>query len=192
MAGDLGGEDRAARRTQFDEPDREADGGLDRGKPASRQHQKQRADEPLLPQHRFEIGEVTADHWLDIGVGAGGREALVFAHLGGHVARQGDRDPGQPFGEDLAGAALMRRVRKAVQKADRDRLDAVVAEAVGQRRYPSLVERHQHPAARVDALAHRKAQPPRDQRRRQVDIDVILLEPVLVPDLDRVAEPLGG
>ena len=39
---------------------------------------------------------------------------------------------------------------------------------------------------------HRKAQPARHQRRRQVDVDVVLLEPVLVADLDRVAEALGG
>ena len=192
MPRDLGGEDRAARRAQFDEAHREADRGLDRGQPAAGQHQKQRADEAFTPQHGLEIGEVTADQWLDIGVGAGGREALVFAHLGRHVARQGDRDPGQPVGEDLAGAALMRRIGKAVQKTDRDRLDAGGGEPVGQRGHPRLVERHEHPAARVDALAHRKAQPARHQRRRQVDVDVVLLEPVLVPDLDRVAEALGG
>ena len=54
-----------------------------------------------------------------------------------------------------------------------------------------LVERRDDPAARVDALRHDKAQAARHQGRRQVDIDVVLLEAVLVPDLDRVAEPLG-
>ena len=52
-----------------------------------------------------------------------------------------------------------------------------------------LVERGDDPAARVDPLRHDKAQPARHQRRRQVDIDVVLLEAVLVPDLDRVAKP---
>ena len=87
--------------------------------------------------------------------------------------------------------ALVRRVGKAVQKADRDALDAERGEPVGQRIDRLLVERRHDPAARVDPLRHDKAQAARHQRRRQVDIDVVLLEAVLVPDLDRVAEPLG-
>ncbi len=161
------------------------------GQPAARQHQKQRADKAFASQHRFEIGEIAADQRLDIGVGAGRREALVFAHLGRDVARQGDRHPGQPRGQDLAGTAFVRRVGKAVQKSDRDDLDALGDQAVGQRGQRCLVERHKDPAAGVDALAHRKTQPARHQGRRQVDIYIVLLEPVFVPDLDRVAKALG-
>ena len=99
LSGDLGGEDGAARRPRLDEPHRKADRGLDRGQPAARQHQEQRAGKPLLTQQGFEIGEVAADQRLDISVCAGGREALVFAHLGRHFARQGDRDTGQAIGQ---------------------------------------------------------------------------------------------
>jgi len=85
----------------------------------------------------------------------------------------------------------MRRVREAVQEPDRDAFDVLGGQAVGQCGHRRPVERHQDPAAGVDAFGHRKTQPARHQRRWQVDIDVVLLEPVLVPDLDRVAKPLG-
>ncbi len=93
--------------------------------------------------------------------------------------------------QNRAGASFVGRVGKAVQKADRDRLDALHGERFGEGRDPGLVERHQHPAFRVDALAHRKAQPARDQWRGQVDVDIVLLEAVFVADLDRVAKALG-
>ena len=85
----------------------------------------------------------------------------------------------------------MRRVDVAVQKADRDALDLLGLEPLGKRRHRRLVERRHHPAARVDPLGHDAAQPARHQGRRQVDIDVVLLEAVLVADLDRVAEAFG-
>ncbi len=93
--------------------------------------------------------------------------------------------------QKLAGAAFMRGVGKAVQKADRDRFDALRDERLGEGGDTGFVERHQHPALGVDALAHRKAQTARHQRRRQVDIDVVLLKAVFVTDLDRVAKTLG-
>ena len=122
LPGDLGGEDRAARRARFDEPHRKADRGLDRGQPAARQHQEQRAGEPLAPQQRLEVGEVAADH-------AAGhrrwRRRSRSARIRASPARPRSTSvigtPGQMFGQDLAGAALMRRVGEAVQKADRDR-----------------------------------------------------------------------
>ena len=51
---------------------------------------------------------------------------------------------------------------------------------------------NQHVPLSVDALADRQAQPARHQRRRQVDVDVVLLEPVFVADLDHVAKAFGG
>ena len=176
---------------EFDQPHRKADRGLDRRQPAARQHQEQRAAEPLAPQQRLEAGEIAPDHRLHIGVGAGGREALVFAHLGRHLGRQRDGDAGQPCREDVAGALLVRRVGEAVQIADRDALDAGGGEPVGEALDRGLVERDHGAAARVDPLRHDKAQPARHQGRRQVDIDVVLLEAVLVADLDRVAEAFG-
>ena len=43
LARDAGGKDRAARRAGFDQADRKADRGVDRGDAAARGHQQQRA-----------------------------------------------------------------------------------------------------------------------------------------------------
>ena len=130
---------------------------------------------------RVEAGEIARHQRLDIGVGAGGREALVLAHLGRDLARQRDRHAGQPRGEDLARCAARAPGwrRRAGSRSRRSRCRRLRAPA--QRRHRRLVERH---AARrpwrVDALGHGEAQVARHQRRRQLDVDVVLLEAVLV------------
>ena len=63
-----------------------------------------------------------------IGVGDGGRGALVFADLGADLAGERDRHARQLLGQDGAGAALVRLVGEAVQEADGDRLDLVRAQ----------------------------------------------------------------
>ena len=90
---------------------------------------------------------------------------------------------------DLADAALVRRVGEAVQKADRDRLDAAARRARSSARATpaSSSGTSTLPCASMRSR-HRQAQPARHQRRRQVDIDVVLLEAVLVADLDRCRE----
>ena len=85
----------------------------------------------------------------------------------------------------------MRRVGETVQEADRDAVDLLGDEAFGKPFNRGLVERRDDLALGIDALRHDKAQPARHQRRREVDIDVVLLKAVFVPDLDRVTEPLG-
>ncbi len=85
----------------------------------------------------------------------------------------------------------MHRVGEAVQEADRGRLYVLGGEPGGDAVDIALVQRHEHLAFGVDALADGKAQAARHQRRRQVDIDVVLLEAVFVPDLDGVPEALG-
>ncbi len=94
--------------------------------------------------------------------------------------------------DHLGDASLMRRVGETVQEADGDRLDRLrldLAEDAGDIR---LVERRDDCPLRVHPLGDAPAPAARHQRRRQVDVDVILLEAVLVADLDGVAKPLGG
>src|SRR5262249_57749359 len=55
-----------------------------------------------------------------------------------------------------------------------------------------FIEWDQHLPLRIDPLADRQAQPARNGRRRQIDVDVVLLEAVFVADLHHVAEALGG
>ncbi len=177
---------------EFDEPHRIADRGVDGRDPAARAHQQHRALEAGVGELALEPAEITPHQRLDVGVGASGGEALVFAHFRRHVGRERHRDVGQPRPDGVADAPLVIRIGEAVQEADCDGLDLLRCQRRDRGREARRVERHQHVAMRVDALAHRKAQPARHQRRRQVDVDVVLLEPILVADLDHVAEALGG
>ena len=93
----VAGEDGAAHRPGFDEADGEADRRPDIGDAAARQHDVERADEACVPQVRLQLAQVARHDRLDVGVGAGGGEALVFAHLRRHLGRQRDRELGQRF-----------------------------------------------------------------------------------------------
>ncbi len=90
-------EDGAAGRTGFDQPHREADRRRDGGDAAARHHQEQRTGEACGGEVALEIGEIAPHQRLDIGVGAGGGEALVFAHLRRHVAGERHREMRQAF-----------------------------------------------------------------------------------------------
>src|SRR5215470_13290258 len=86
----------------------------------------------------------------------------------------------------------MIRIGEAVQETDRHCLDLLCGESIDCASDAGLIQRRQYLALRVDALAHGQSQPARNERRRQIDIEVVLLETVFVPDLDDVAEPFGG
>ena len=83
-------------------------------------------------------------------------------------------------------------VHVAVQKADGDAAHGLRTQAGNQGFNVGLGQGQQHLAACVEAFVHRQAQPTRHQRRRQVDVEVVLLIAVLVAHLDDVAEALGG
>ena len=95
-------------------------------------------------------------------------------------------------GDRLAEAALVVRIGEAVQEGDRHGLDFLRGERLDRAHHAGFIERDENLALRIDPLAHRQPQPPRDQRRRQVDIDVVLLEPIFVPDFEHVAKSFGG
>ena len=192
LPGDGRGEDRAAGGSGFDQPHRKANGGLGRGNAAARCHQQHRTAKAGAGKLAFQPGHVAAHQGLQIGVGAGGGETLVFAHLRRHFGRQRYREMGQPARDRVADAALVIRIGEAVQEADRNGLDVLAGERFDGAGHARIVERHLHRALGVDALADRQPKPARHQRRRQIDIDVVLLEAVFVPDLDDVAKALGG
>ena len=76
---------------------------------------------PLSPP--LEARKVAPHQRLDIGVGAGGGETLVFAHLRRDLGRERHRHVRQSADDFIADAALVLRIGEAVQEADRDRLD---------------------------------------------------------------------
>ena len=74
--------------------------------PAARRHQQQRAAKPRLRNPRSSLREIASHHRLQIGIGAGGRETLVLAHLGRNLATTASR-------QRQAGAARALRRRGA-------------------------------------------------------------------------------
>ena len=76
-----------------------------------------------------------------------------------------------------------------MQQPDRDRPDAVPLEPRQKRVHRFLVEGNQDLAFVIHPLGDRPAQAPRHQRRRPVDGEVVLVEPVLEGHLHRIAEP---
>jgi hypothetical protein len=182
-------EDGAAGGAGFDEPHRKARRRLDPREAAAREHQEQWAAHAGSGKLAAEISEIGRDQRLQVGVGARGREALVFAHLRRDLARERHRNARKALGKQGRDAHLMTRLREAVEEPDCHRLDPLALDLVNGAVHVRLVERDQHAPARIDALAHRKAQAAWDERRRQIDADVVLLEAVLVADLDGVTKP---
>ena len=80
-------------------------------------------------------------------------------------------------------------ISEAVQEPDRYRLHLLCGERFERAGEAGQVQRHQHFPLRIDPLADWESQSARNQRRRQIDIDVVLLEPVLVADLETSRNP---
>src|SRR5262249_34484491 len=55
-----------------------------------------------------------------------------------------------------------------------------------------VIEWEEHLALGINPLGDRQAQPPWNERRRQIHVDIVLFEAVFVADLEPVAEALGG
>ena len=192
LARDTGGEDRAARGPGFDQSDREANRGLGGRDPAARGHQQEGTVKAGAQELAGELHKIAPDQRLEIGVRAGGGEALVFAHLRRDVAGQRHCDLRQPARNRIADPALVIRIGEAVQQPDRHGLDLLGSERLDRTGDAGFVERNQHLTLRIDPLADGQAQPAGNEGRRQIDVDVVLLEAVFVADLDHVAEPFGG
>ena len=84
------------------------------------------------------------------------RRALVLLLLAEDLRRERHGDARQLLAEDRAEPLLVRRMEVRVQQADRDRLDARVAQLPGDRARVGVVERCAHGAVREHALATSK------------------------------------
>jgi hypothetical protein len=127
-----------------------------------------------------------------IGVRDGGRQPLVLPDFRADLRREADRDAGQLFGQNFAGAPFVGGVRIGVQKAHRDRLRAGTAELAGQGSHRRLVEIDKNAALGRYALSHAEPHMARDQWRGFFQIEVILIKASLVTDLEAVPETFGG
>ena len=132
FGGDIAGQHRTAGRARLDQPDRETAAPFrDRGDRTARHGEQQRAGKAPLPERGFEPADIARDQRADIGIGHGGRKAVVFADLGGDFRGQADRGFRQFAFQDRGRAAFMAVVHIGMQETDRDRLDALFPEERG-------------------------------------------------------------
>ena len=144
------------RRPGLDQVDRRAARALERRGAAVGLHRVGGAREAARLGARLELGEVAVQHRLHVGVEDRRAGALVLAHLARDLAGVRDRHVRQPLGQAGLRGALVVRVGVGVQEADRDRLDAQLGAAVGDR-----VERRARRAARAPRRRGRRARGPR-------------------------------
>ena len=78
-----------------------------------------------------------------------------------------------------------------MDEADRHRLVGLLTDSSDQGAGAVLVEGHEHLASRVQALGHHVSIGSLDERRRQHDVEVVLLEARLRSRLDHVTETVG-
>ena len=94
--------------------------------------------------------------------------------------------------QDVADAQLMLRLAIGVNERNRDRLDLLLAQRVGERAHRAFVERQQHAAVGGDALRRFEPQRTRNQWCRPHHFKIVLVEAVAERELDRVLEARRG
>jgi hypothetical protein len=86
----------------------------------------------------------------------------------------------------------MFRICETVQEADRYRLNSLGCKLIDRGYDAAFIEFEENLALGIDPLPDRQATPARNERLRQVDVDVILLESIFMADLDDIPEAFGG
>ncbi len=95
------------------------------------------------------------------------------------------------FGEEVAGAAFVRRVAEGVEEADGDALDALAPEDGDQVEDGVFVEREEDRPLVVEALGDGQAEVTRDEGLGEGDVEVVLVVAALIAHREDVAETLG-
>jgi hypothetical protein len=172
----------------LDEPHREAPRHVHRRQSPGRGHEIKRTGDALRTQALFQPRKIARHDRLDIGVHAGRRPALIFAHFRRDFARQRERETRREPRQDIARFVLVHRIDIGMQETNRHAFDRGCLQCADEIRKCALVERLDDLATRAQPLRDRQAQIPRHQRRRPLHPDVVLLEAILVRHLDGVAE----
>ena len=192
FACDVTGQNRSPGGTRLDEPDGVLRGVLDRRDAAARHHQVERAGHPACPQPVLQAQEIARDQRPDVGIGAGGREALEFPDFGADFARETDGGFRQLRRQHLANRLLVRGVGVGVDEPDRHGLDPRLPPLGRHFAHRPGVEWNEDPAPGRHALVDLPPERARHERVRLVHEDVVLLEPLLESHLQDVAKPPGG
>ncbi len=184
--------DHAARRTRHQDADGLLRAGLDGGDAAVRLNDPQIGAETVFAQLVLQVVEVERGLGSDEGVHRRGREPFVFADHVGDLGRRTDVGVRHFGANDFSRAPLVRVVEKREQKADDDGFDAPPFEQLRRLDDFRLGERDFDPSARrQDALGHRDAVAPFDQRPLlpgNFEMQRKIVRPLVPADMKDVAE----
>jgi hypothetical protein len=185
------GIDGAARRAGFQQAHGLVDGGFHRHQPAAGMHQEDRRAIPAALQLRDQPPQIIRNQRLHIGVRDHRVEAWQFPHLRRHHRRDRNGQIGRGAAERVLDHTLMYVIGIGMHQAHRNRLILPFRDPHRKRVGLRRIQRQQHAAIRCDPLGQGEAMLPRDQRRGEFEVQVILLEPVFRAHLDHVAKALG-
>ena len=149
--------------------------------------EEDRAFRAHLGQTHLQAGEIIGHLRTHIGIGAYGVEALELAHLRRDFRGNGDRHRNLAR-DDIAGATFMIRVHVGVDETNGHRAETARCNGVGNGLQRLFVEGQQFLPLRADAPFDCKAILTRDQRLRQAQIEIILLEAAFGAHLDDIAK----
>ena len=191
-AAEMGAGQGAAGGPGLQEPDGEADRHLRRHQAAGGLGEVEPAPEAATFEGRDEAAHVAGHQGLDVGVGGGGRGALVFAELRVHLRGEGDGKVRVAGGDQIAGPTLVGGVLVGVQVADGHGLDPAGDQAVRLAAHLVLVEGHDGLAVTAHALVDLAAPGPGHQGIGELKEQVVLVVALLVAHLQHVPEAPGG
>ena len=139
----------------------------------------------------FEAVEVSLHDRLHVGVEDGGVGAFVLAPLAGDLVARRHRDARQVFAQIGGARRLVLGRGVGVEELDRHRLHLLAAAFLDHR--AEVLHRHglELAAVGVNTFAHLEAPPPRHERRRLLETQVVHVRPVAARDLQYVAEARG-
>ncbi len=156
--------------------------------PAGRLHDQERAGETGGPHVRVDLADVTANFRTDIGVGSHGRATLELAILLRQLVRRRHEQRGMMFLKNRFRAPLVIGVGVAIEKQNRDCLDAEPVELSAERGDFAFVERLIDLAIGQHALFHLETHRALDQRHVLLKEQIVGVRPVDAPDLVDVAK----
>ena len=186
--------DDAGGRTGEEEAHRAAAGDVGAREPPARLHDLERGRHPGIVQAPREVGEIAPHRRLDVRVEGGDRGPFVLAERGVDLARERDLELRMLRACELPYPALVLRVDEREEQAHRDAFGSGGDEPVERISHRGFVERLDDLARRADPLLHPDPHGARREEHRGLGVepDLVHLASHLAPDLEGVAEPLGG
>ena len=151
-----------------------------------------RRDQSQTCKPAFQPLYIRLHHGAEVSVHHGGGQPLELTELGGHVMGNTGERFGELFGQDAGGGCFVLSGDEAVEEADRDRGYAGGLQGAHRRSDGCFIEWYLDRAVVPQAFGNFHAQGAVDQNNRLVGLDVVQVGPFLPPDLQQVAEAVGG